>query len=277
MNFNETKDVAWESQFEKPETRPEPQTQPVKPVVEKTDIKVPVMTNDFGLLVGKSFEEQYRIAKLFSASEMVPKAYRNRPDNVLAAWQTAIELGLRPYSALRQIAVINGTPSLWGELPLSICIKSGNILSIDEYFVDAEWNRISLKNKNYNQKAHAAVCVIERKNPNRTVESVFSMDDAKTAGLAGKDIWRAYPKRMLQMRARGWALKDCFPEVLSGVAQAEYDFDLMPNESGVYEVNPKEKGFAKKISGKRDETEKPENAQGDKIESLCDLQDNTQH
>ena len=53
------------------------------------------------------------------------------------------------------------------------------------------------------------------------------MEDAKRAGLYGKQgPWQQYPKRMLQMRARAWALRDVFPDVLRGVHVAEEAQDL---------------------------------------------------
>jgi hypothetical protein len=54
------------------------------------------------------------------------------------------------------------------------------------------------------------------------VESRFSVEDAKRAGLWGKQgPWTAYPKRMLSMRARGFAIRDCFADVLKGLITAE--------------------------------------------------------
>jgi hypothetical protein len=50
----------------------------------------------------------------------------------------------------------------------------------------------------------------------------FTVADAKKAGLWGKTgPWTQYPKRMLQMRARGFALRDAFPDVLKGLVTAE--------------------------------------------------------
>src|SRR5690606_41914131 len=56
------------------------------------------------------------------------------------------------------------------------------------------------------------------------------MADAKTAGLVGKQgPWSQYPKRMRQMRARGFALRDMFADVLRGMPVAE-DLQDMPTE-----------------------------------------------
>ncbi len=52
------------------------------------------------------------------------------------------------------------------------------------------------------------------------------MEDAKVAGLTEdpkRKPWRQYVKRMLQMRSRGWCLKDCVPEVTAGIKMPEYD------------------------------------------------------
>ncbi len=55
--------------------------------------------------------------------------------------------------------------------------------------------------------------------------------DAKRAGLWGKGgPWTAYPKRMLQMRARGFALRDAFPDVLKGMISVEEAQDY-PDEA----------------------------------------------
>jgi hypothetical protein len=50
----------------------------------------------------------------------------------------------------------------------------------------------------------------------------FSVTDAKKAQLWGKGgPWSQYARRMLQMRARGFALRDAFPDVLRGLITAE--------------------------------------------------------
>jgi hypothetical protein len=66
------------------------------------------------------------------------------------------------------------------------------------------------------------------------------MDDAKAAGLQGKQgPWTQYPKRMRQMRARAFALRDVFPDVLRGLPVAEEVMDIPPEKHmGAAEVVP---------------------------------------
>ncbi len=64
-----------------------------------------------------------------------------------------------------------------------------------------------------------SVCIDEQ-------SKTFSMTDAKLAGLLGKSgPWTQYPKRMRQMRARAFALRDVFPDVLRGMPVAEEVMD----------------------------------------------------
>ena len=57
--------------------------------------------------------------------------------------------------------------------------------------------------------------------------TTFSEQDAKVAGLWGKSgPWKQYPKRMLQMRARGFNLRDNFADILGGLITAEEARDM---------------------------------------------------
>ncbi|MNR13270.1 hypothetical protein D3C85_1296650 [compost metagenome] len=79
-----------------------------------------------------------------------------------------------------------------------------------------------------------ATCRVKRRGEEEQVRT-FSMTDAKLAGLLGKQgPWTQYPKRMRQMRARSFALRDVFPDVLKGMPVAEEVMDT-PTER---EINP---------------------------------------
>ncbi len=72
---------------------------------------------------------------------------------------------------------------------------------------------------------NTATCKVKRRGEPEQVRT-FSMDDARAAGLAGKQgPWTQYPKRMRQMRARAFALRDVFPDVLRGLPVAEEVMD----------------------------------------------------
>src|SRR3546814_3344335 len=65
------------------------------------------------------------------------------------------------------------------------------------------------------------------------------MDDAKKAGFAGKQgPWSQYPQRVRQMRARAWAIRDGFADVLKGIGIAEEVGDFPVVEGGGVQAQP---------------------------------------
>ncbi len=160
-------------------------------------------------LTPQSLDEALRFADMLSKSSIVPKDYQGNPGNVIVAIQWGAELGLPPLQAMQNIAVINGRPSIWGDAVLAIVRASGLLVSITEDLRD-----------------DGATCTVQRRGEDPVTRS-FTIEDAKKAGLFGKQgPWQQYPKRMLQMRARGFALRDVFPDVLRGVYIAEEAQDM---------------------------------------------------
>jgi hypothetical protein len=199
-----------------------------------------VETNERGLLEAKTIEGQYRIAQYYVKSGMLPQQYKS-PEMVITGIQYAKELGLAGLVGLRQISVINGTPSIWGDLPAALVKKSGKLEYMKEYIIDKDSKEICLKNKNLSAEPFGAVCEVKRKGEKEPVERYFTIEDAKKANLLGKKNYQEYLKTMLKYRARSMALKDCFPDMLNGISITEYDYHSIPkDERGVTEATSEE-------------------------------------
>jgi hypothetical protein len=156
-----------------------------------------------------SFDDAFRFAKVVAATEFAPKDFRGKPEACLLAIQHGAELGLSPMQSLQSIAVVNGRPSVYGDTALAVC-KGSPV---------CEWVRERIEGDG---DAMVAICEAKRRGDAEPVVSRFTMADAKRAGLAGKSgPWTQYPRRMLQMRARGFALRDAFPDLLHGLVTAE--------------------------------------------------------
>lgn len=156
-------------------------------------------------LAPQSFEDAVRFADLVCKSDLVPKDYKNNPGNVLVAVQMGAEIGLAPLQAIQNIAVINGRPSVWGDAALALVRAS----SLCEFVTE----RLD---------GNVATCTCKRRGEVEPIVRTFSEADAKRAGLWGKSgPWTQYPQRMLQLRARAFALRDGFPDVLRGLSVAE--------------------------------------------------------
>lgn len=162
----------------------------------------------------QTFEQALTFSQYLADSEMVPKDFKGKPGNCLIAMQWGAELGLKPLQALQGIAVINGRPSLWGDAVIALVRSSPACEYISE-----------------SQTATEATCKVKRRGEPEQ-ERTFSMTDAKVAGLLNKQgPWSQYPKRMMQMRARAFALRDVFPDVLKGMPVAEEVMDT-PRDMG---------------------------------------------
>ena len=162
--------------------------------------------------------EAMEFSKMLSESAMVPRAYQGKPQDIMVCVQWGYEIGLAPMQALQNIAVINGKPSVYGDAAMALVQASPVCEDIEEYF-EGEGTPNPI-----------AVCVAKRKG-RKPVVAKFSVEDAKRAGLWAKQgPWTAYPKRMMQMRARGFALRDAFPDVLKGLITAEEAQDY-PDEA----------------------------------------------
>lgn len=159
-------------------------------------------------LVPTTYAEAFEFAQHLAKSTMVPTEYRGKPENILLAIQWGMEVGLAPLQAIQNIAVINGKPSVYGDALLAMVKGSPVCDDVVERF---EGSGDTL----------TAICEAKRigKAP---VIARFSVADATTAALWRKaGPWTQYPRRMLQMRARGFALRDAFPDILRGVITRE--------------------------------------------------------
>jgi hypothetical protein len=165
-------------------------------------------------LTPQSLSEAMEFAAMMSKSSIVPKDYQNNPGNILVAIQWGMELGLQPMQSMQNIAVINGRPAIWGDAMLALVRGSGLLESINEKISDT-----------------GCVCTVKRKGEDPVIRE-FTTEDAKKAGLQGKQgPWSQYPKRMLQLRARAFALRDVFPDVLRGIHIAEEAQDIPPEKN----------------------------------------------
>ena len=150
-----------------------------------------------------------KFGEMVANSDFAPKDFRGKPASCVLAIQAGAEIGLSPMQALQSIAVVNGRPSIFGDAALAVAKAS----SVCEYVTEAVEG---------DGEQMVATCTAKRRGyPTPTVVK-FTVADAKKAGLWGKTgPWTQYPRRMLQMRARGFALRDAFPDALRGMVTAE--------------------------------------------------------
>lgn len=177
-------------------------------------------------LIPTDVDQALRISEMFAKSDLVPDNYKNKPANIFLAVSAGASLGLAPFQAMQNIAVINGKPSIFGDALLAMVRNDKRCLSVKESIVGEGMNR-------------TATCIVSRLAPNgetEVISSSFCLGDAQKAGLLNRGPWKSYPDRMLQMRARGFALRDAFADVIGGLITSEEAQDYPVPKDAVQEL-----------------------------------------
>jgi hypothetical protein len=178
-------------------------------------------------LMPNTIEEAYRIATAFSKSNFIPTCYRNKPDDAFAAINLGMEVGLPPMRSLQSIAVVNGTPCVYGDAQLALVKASNKLIYFEETYEGEEGT-----------DQFAAICKLQREGDQEITIEKFTIKDAKLARLWGKTgTWQTHPKRMMRYKARAFALRDKFADILLGLT---HSVEEMQGEQSIKDITPEE-------------------------------------
>ena len=169
-------------------------------------------------VLNPKMQEMLGFATELSKSGIVPMAYAGRPSAIFAAIQYGKEFNIPPMSALQNIAVINGKPTLGTDLMVALAMRH------------PEWGGYEIP-KSDDKVAEVIVYRVSAKLGGKvlTYTSKFSVEDAQKAGLLRPNSpWDKWRKRMLKHRAMAFAIRDAFPDVLAG----SYAFEEMDPDAG---------------------------------------------
>lgn len=144
-------------------------------------------------------------AKTLAKSGMVPKEYRGKPDEIIAAALYGREVGFGVTTSLTYIQVINGKAGLSAEAMVALVRRAGHSIS---------------------GKATASVAHVvgKRADTGDEMEITWTADMAKRAGL-NTDTWRKYPEAMLWARAVSQLCRSLFSDVIMGLSYTPEELD----------------------------------------------------
>lgn len=185
--------------------------------------KAQLVANEKGYIAPKSVEEAARMAQAVIVGGLAPSSYNNDPGKIMLGLMSALEAGLPPLYGLRQIAIINGRPAIWGDGAMALVQSKNLIAEMHEEEVGGTLDEMPGDLTKW-PDTYGWEIRIRRRNQEGFYTGRFTVGDAKRAKLwlnAKKVPWIEHPSRMLKIRARSFPLRDGFADALGGIAIRE--------------------------------------------------------
>jgi hypothetical protein len=175
------------------------------------------MSNEL-VIAQPDYESLWKLSQRISNTPFVPTALRGKNEAVLACVLYGAELGLGPMQSLNSIHVIEGRTAMSPELMRAMVARHGHRIDVVEN--------------------SATACEVKgmRSDTGSTATVRWTMEDAKLAGLAGKNNWKTYPRAMLLARATSELCRIVFPDVIAGLSYTPEEVSSIAGVEYVEEI-----------------------------------------
>lgn len=170
--------------------------------------------------VASQTEQIKHLGQTLIASGLLPDGIK-KPEAAMLIMLKGREIGLDPVYALSHISVINGKPAMSAEGMLGLVLGAGHIIRVIE-----------------TSSERCVVDGVRGNDPNHVTRIVWTMDDARKAGLAGGNTWKKYPRALLRARAISELCRTMFADTLSGVSYVPEELGAAVNEDGEVTERP---------------------------------------
>jgi len=156
----------------------------------------------------RAFEAGWRMAKSLSASDMVPEAYRKKPENCLIALELASRIGISVLPAMQNLHIIQGRPSWSAPFLIATVNASGQFTKL-RY----EWG-----GKPGTDSWACRAVARERANNELCEGTWVTWEMAKKEGWTtkNKSKWLTMPQQMFMYRAAAFWCRVYCPEISMG-------------------------------------------------------------
>lgn len=141
-------------------------------------------------------------------SKALPPSITNGAQ-LMMVFLAGYEAGMTPMQSVSSYYIVNGRVTIFGDAVLRQLKQAG---------FSVEWDERTDK--------CATVTITDTKKRKHT--ETFTWEEAVTAGLTHKDVWKKYAKDMLSWKALGRGVRFFCPEVLGGFYMKEEAEDIVP-------------------------------------------------
>lgn len=155
-------------------------------------------------IVPRTFAEAQAMCAALASANLVPKAFRGAPADMVIVVMHGAELGIPPMASLRLFTTWDGVPRLMAEGVRAVILSHPEI----EYFEPQSCSETSATwvGKRRGRPEKSATWTIER---------------AKRARLTEKEVWQKYPEDMLNARASMQLGRMIAADLIAGMVSLE--------------------------------------------------------
>lgn len=164
----------------------------------------------------RQFDFDWRRAKAFSMSRMVPAHFQGKPEDCMVAVMMARQLGVDPLLALQNVQVISGRPGFSASFAIGLANTRG------PFGGPITWTS---KGKGDALEVTAQATI---RSTGETVSATCSIEMAKAEGWIKNPKYRSIPEQMLRYRSATWLIRLHCPEVLMGLSSTDELEDVRP-------------------------------------------------
>lgn len=174
----------------------------------------------------QDFSDNWRIAAQYSKSDLVPEAYKNKPENVIIALGMSQKTGFDVFTIMQNLSIVKGKASWSGSFCRTLIESTGLYKDIDLIEVgkreDDTWG--------YYLQAI-------RKSDGKIVKGAsVTMAMAKTEGWINKNPkWKSMPELMMQYRATAFFARVYASSAINGIQTSEEIEDVFSNNNKTME------------------------------------------
>jgi hypothetical protein len=162
------------------------------------------------------FNQLWRVAQVFAASELVPGHYRQKPNNCFVAMQMSIRLDVDPMMFMQNTFVIQGKPGMESKLVIALINARG------PFEGPIQWKFTGTGD------AWACTAYAKHKATGEVCEATVTWDMATKEGWTTKkgSKWVTMPRLMFQYRSAVFLGRLYCPECLMGMRTTDELVDI---------------------------------------------------
>lgn len=198
-----------------------------------TPVVVPTIRAGFDTAGG--FDLIQRTARLFAASNIVPKQFQGNLPNCVIAVDMALRMGANPLMVCQNLYIVCNRPAWSAQFLIATLNQCGRFSALRYEFQGEEGK------DDWGCRAVATELATREK----LVGPLVTIGLAKKEGWYNKSgsKWQTMPELMLRYRAASWFVRAYAPEIAMGLQTAEEvrdTYDLEQNDDGTYQVTVEE-------------------------------------